>query len=76
MAESSPVPPGNTFVVRFWCEWSDAAPRWRGRVDHVHSGEGATFLELQEMLDFIQGFGVMADVDRVGPQSCVGGDTE
>ena len=46
MAESSSVPPVSTFVVRFWQKWSAAAPRWRGGIEHVQSGECATFLEV------------------------------
>jgi len=61
MAEPSPSPPLNTFVVRFWREWTAARPRWRGRIEHVQSGEVATFLGLDAMLDFIQRFGIMAD---------------
>ena len=61
MVESSPVPPASTFVVRFWQEWSAAGPRWRGRIEHVQSGEGATFLNLDGMLDFIRSFGAMPD---------------
>jgi hypothetical protein len=61
MAEPSPVPPVSTFVVRFWREWSAAGPRWRGRVEHVQSGQSATFLGLVAMLDFFRRFGVMAD---------------
>ena len=61
MAESSPVPPVSTFVVRFWQEWSAAGPRWRGRIEHVQSGECATFLGPDAMLDFIRSFGTMAD---------------
>ena len=61
MAESSPIPPVSTFVVRFWQEWSAAGSRWRGRVEHVRSGESATFLDLNGMLDFIRRFGAMLD---------------
>ena len=61
MAEPSPVPPVSTFVVRFWCEWSAAGPRWRGRIEDVQSGESATFLDLEAMLDFVRRCGVMAD---------------
>jgi len=61
MAESSSVPPVTTFVVRFWQEWSAAGPRWRGRIEHVQSGQSATFLGLDGMLDFIYNLGVMAD---------------
>jgi hypothetical protein len=50
-----------TFVVRFWHEWSAAGPRWRGQIEHVQSGESATFLDLEQMLDFVRRSGVMAD---------------
>jgi hypothetical protein len=52
MAESSPVPLVSTFVIRFWQEWSAAGPRWRGRIEHVQSGESVAFLNLDGMLDF------------------------
>lgn len=49
--------PQNTFVVRFWWEWqetgADQTLRWRGRIEHLQSGEGATFREAQQMLAFI-----------------------
>jgi len=61
MAEPSPVPPVSTFVVRFWQEWSVAGPRWRGRIEHVQSGEGAAFLDLDGMLEFVRRSGVMPD---------------
>ena len=59
MAESPPVPPISTFVVRFWQEWSAAGSRWRGRIEHVQSGESATFLDADGMLAFIRRAGVM-----------------
>ena len=59
MAEPSPVPPISTFVVRFWQEWSAAGSRWRGHIEHVQSGESATFLNLDEMLDCVRSVGVM-----------------
>jgi hypothetical protein len=61
MAKSSPVPPVSTFVVRFWQEWSAAGPRWRGRIEHVQSGESVAFLNWDGMLDFIRSFGAMSD---------------
>ena len=67
MAESPPVPPVSTFVVRFWQEWSAAGARWRGRVEHVQSGESAAFLNLDEMLDFVRRIGVMGG-DKSGPE--------
>lgn len=66
MAESTPVPPVSTFVVRFWRDWSATGSRWRGRIEHVQSGEAAAFLELEAMLGFIRRFGVEAD-DRARP---------
>ena len=56
-----PVPPISTFVVRFWREWSAAGPRWRGRIEHVQSGQSATFLGVEGMLDFVRSLGVMSD---------------
>ena len=59
MAEPSPVPPISTFVVRFWQEWSAAGSRWRGRIEHVQSGESAPFLGVDDMLEFVRRIGVM-----------------
>jgi hypothetical protein len=64
MAESTPVPPVNTFIVRLWREWSAAGPRWRGRIEHVQSGESVAFLGLDGMLDFVRRFGAIADDER------------
>jgi hypothetical protein len=59
VAELTPRPSVSTFVIRFWREWSAAGPRWRGRIEHVQSGESVTFLDLDEMLDFVRRIGVM-----------------
>jgi len=59
MAETSSVAPLNTFVVRFWREWSVAGPRWRGQIDHVQSGHRAGFRDLDEMVKVVRSFGVM-----------------
>lgn len=52
--------PQNTFIVRFWWEWQgedlDQAMGWRGRIDHVQSGEGMAFREVRELLAFIECF--------------------
>ena len=61
MAEPFQVPPVSTFVIRFWREWSVAGSRWRGNIEHVQSGQSATFLGLDALLDFFRRFGVMAD---------------
>ncbi len=49
-----------TFVVRFWREWSGDALRWRGRVEHVQSGQGMSFLDMKGLLDFFGRFGIDA----------------
>lgn len=59
MNGTMPAPPAiNTFVVRFWREWSATGSRWRGRIEHVESGQSAAFLDLNEMLDFVRRVGV------------------
>ncbi len=57
----------STFVVRFWCEWTGAEARWRGRVEHVESGQRASFLTLAGLLGFFGRFGIdvaVAPADR------------
>ena len=66
MAGTSCSPPASTFIVRFWREWSAAGSRWRGRIEHVQSGESAVSLDLQGILDFIQRYGVMPDRPNKG----------
>ena len=61
MLETSRGTPASTFVIRSWREWSVAGPRWRGRIEHVQSGESAAFVDLDGMLDFVRRYGVMAD---------------
>ncbi len=54
--------PQNTFVVRFWWEWRGTGagtgqmPGWRGRIEHVQSGKGMAFHEMQQMVTFITRF--------------------
>ena len=62
MAKSSTAP-ASTFVIRFWREWSAAGFRWRGHIGHVQSGESATFLSLDGLLDFIRPLGAMSEGD-------------
>ncbi|MDT8306772.1 MAG: hypothetical protein RRC07_12620 [Anaerolineae bacterium] len=62
MNESTARPTAmSTFIVRFWQESSASEMRWRGRIEHVQSGESATFLTLEGMLGFLQGFGLEPD---------------
>lgn len=63
----SDVPSGpsiNTFVVRIWCESSLDASRWRGRVEHLQSGERLAFEELERVLTFIRDLGIFNDDQR------------
>ena len=66
MAEPARISPASTFVLRFWREWSATTGRWRGRIEHLQSGLHADFVDITEMLDFLQGLGVMAG-DRASP---------
>ncbi len=58
--DQPPVEPTTsaTFVVRFWREWAAGEPRWRGRIEHVQSGQGASFLEIGGLLKFLEHFGI------------------
>jgi hypothetical protein len=66
MADPSCEPSASTFVIRFWREWSATTGRWRGRIEHVQSGQYTDFLDLPSILDFVRALGVMAD-DQVSP---------
>ena len=55
-----------TFVVRFWREWSQGQPRWRGRVEHVESGQQANFLAIEDLLAFFRRFGIGAAIATAG----------
>lgn len=61
MVEPSPTSPTNTFIVRFWREWSLGQVRWRSRIEHVQSGEHISCLDLEGILDFIEHWGVMTE---------------
>lgn len=53
-------PPQNTFVVRFWWEQqgedAEQTIGWRGRIEHVQSGERMAFRDVRELLAFIARF--------------------
>lgn len=57
-------PPVSTFVIRLWWEWSAAEPQWRGRIDHVQSGESGAFIDIDGLLDFMRRFGALAAAPR------------
>jgi len=52
--------PQNTFVIRFWWEWQNQETKrmrgWRGRIEHIQSGQGLTFYDEGQLLAFIERF--------------------
>ena len=42
----------HSFLVRVWREADSAG--WQGSVEHVRTGETATFHSLEELLDFVK----------------------
>jgi hypothetical protein len=49
--------PTSTFVVRLWQARSQGAPQWRGRIEHLQSGQAAGFQDVTRMLSFMQALG-------------------
>lgn len=46
----------NSFIIRIWVEPRDEEgtnPEWRGRIEHVQSGERAYFRDLDKMVEFM-----------------------
>jgi hypothetical protein len=42
------------FVVRLWFEGSNDHGQWRGRVEHVDTGQRLYFASLGDLTEFIQ----------------------
>jgi hypothetical protein len=61
MAEPFYSLPASTFVVRFRRLWSLAGAGWRGRIEHVQSGNTSSFLSIEEMIDFIGTYGILLE---------------
>ena len=53
-----------TFVVRFWCEASAGEGHWRGRIEHVPSGEGIAFLDAEGSSVSCGGLGSRSEPSR------------
>jgi hypothetical protein len=51
----------STFIVRFWREQAGAESRWRGRIEHVQSGQRADFLAIEDLLRFFRRFGICSE---------------
>ena len=61
MTEPPGVPRVITFVVRFWREWSATGQRWRGRIQHVESGNAVSFMDLDKMMRFLRSSGALGE---------------
>jgi hypothetical protein len=61
VAESQSIPPSSTFIVRLWHEGTAEGPRWRGRVEHLQSGESRAFLDVDGLLKFVCRFADLQD---------------
>jgi len=62
----------HSFVIRVWQEPREiegAGPEWRGRIEHVQSGERVYFRSLDTMVEFIVAY--LSDAD---PQSSLVGE--
>jgi hypothetical protein len=49
-----------TFLLRFWRETAGGEVRWRGRIEHIQSGESVAFLDLEVILSFLRRYGIAA----------------
>lgn len=67
MEKRSWMPPASTFVIRFWRERTATGVRWRGRIEHVQTGNSNDFLELEEIVDFMYNLGIMPKEHNVQP---------
>lgn len=50
---------GSSFVVRIWLEPREVkgtSPEWRGRVEHVQTGERVYFRGLDRMIEFMMSY--------------------
>jgi hypothetical protein len=54
-----------TFVLRLWRETAAGDVRWRGRIEHVRSGENVSLRDLDEMFRFLRRFGFELVVEEV-----------
>jgi hypothetical protein len=52
--------PQDTFVLRFWRELPNGEPphrpRWRGRIEHLQSGQALAFDDPDQVLEFVDQF--------------------
>ena len=49
----------HTFVVRLWLEGREipqTRAEWRGRIEHLQSGERLYFREVTEIIPFVRGY--------------------
>ena len=63
--------PACTFVVRFWIEWADGTPFWRGSIRHLESRHQLAFDSLADATTFIRS--LLSPLDT-GGSSCRTGE--
>jgi hypothetical protein len=50
------LPPDNIFILRLWRVWSADGPCWRGRIDHLQSGESYAFFGVEGITQVLDWF--------------------
>jgi hypothetical protein len=51
----------STFVIRIWTDAMPNAPRWRGRIENLQTGQHAAFEDLARVLAFIRAAGAFPE---------------
>ena len=54
MENAPPREPADTFVIRFWVEWTEGGPLWRGSIRHLQTGHRLAFEDLAGACTFIR----------------------
>ncbi len=65
--QKPPQPPLSTFVIRFWQEPGADAPRWRGKAQHIQSGEQVSFADEATLAEFIHRWVMMRSEEEERP---------
>jgi len=61
--DGGPLPASNLFLLRIWCEdLGEGQFEWRGRVQHILSGESRFFRRWEELETFLRTFDNPADL--------------
>jgi hypothetical protein len=69
-----PARSSHLFMVRMWPEdVGGGRTDWRGKVQHVNSGEARYFRDWPTLEAFVEG--LIHGTDETGPRACDGGET-